>query len=125
MSRLTFLLALVPLSAGAQERGEALFATHCASCHALVREAPAGPGPNLHALLGRAVAGDPGYDYSPALQQARAATPPWTRDRLARFLADPEEMFPGTWMGNRLRRPAEIAAVVAFLADQGTASSSP
>jgi cytochrome c len=35
---------------------------------------------------------------------------------LERFLEDPEEMYPGLWMGgNGLRRAADRAAVVDFL----------
>ncbi|MDB5316066.1 MAG: hypothetical protein JWO26_3466 [Rhodospirillales bacterium] len=35
---------------------------------------------------------------------------------LERFLEDPEEMYPGLWMGgNGLRRAADRAAVVEFL----------
>ncbi|MBY0337742.1 MAG: hypothetical protein K2X11_14085, partial [Acetobacteraceae bacterium] len=73
-------------------------------------------GPGLAGLAGRRVAGDPGFDYSPVLREAGARGERWDRARLERFLADPEEMYPGLWMGgNGLRRADEIAAVAAFL----------
>lgn len=96
--------------------GAEVFEAHCASCHAAARGAPAGAGPNLAGLSGRAVAGDPAFDYSPALQAARAAGEAWDEGRLRRFLDDPEAMYPGLWMGGTsLRGAADVAAVVAYL----------
>nr|WP_242534807.1 c-type cytochrome [Roseococcus suduntuyensis] len=96
--------------------GAALFEAHCASCHAAARGAPAGAGPNLAGLSGRAVGGDPAFDYSPALQAARAAGEAWDEGRLRRFLDDPEATYPGLWMGGTsLRGTADVAAVVAYL----------
>lgn len=120
------MLALLLALAGGPAAGQGMevFAAHCASCHALAPGAPAGAGPNLAGVVGRGIGGDPGFDYSPALRRARAAGGVWTPARLAAFLADPEEAVPGTWMGNRLADPAAVAGVVAFLAGQGTGSSS-
>ena len=110
-------LLLAPPPAAAQD-GAAVFAARCASCHAAAAEAPPGPGPNLAGLLGRRVGGDPAFGYSPALEAAREAGLAWDLPRLDRFLADPEEMFPGLWMGtNALPAAADRAAVVAFLRD--------
>ena len=52
------------------------------------------PGPNLAGLIGRKVAGDPNFDYSPVLRQARDEGRVWTLEALETFLADPEAMFP-------------------------------
>jgi cytochrome c2 len=52
------------------------------------------PGPNLAGLIGRKVAGDEKFDYSPVLQQAREQGRVWTVEALEMFLADPEAMFP-------------------------------
>jgi cytochrome c len=94
----------------------ALYEARCATCHALDPAAAEKPGPNLAGLVGRPVAGDARFDYSPALRAARATAPAWTEARLVEFLADPEEMFPGLWMGaNGLRDPAERAEIVKFL----------
>jgi cytochrome c len=100
--------------------GRQVFEAHCAGCHAAVPGAPAGAGPNLAGVVGRRVAGDAAFDYSPALRAARDAGQAWDGALLQRFLADPEDMFPGLWMGaNGLREAADRAAVAAFLA--GTA----
>jgi cytochrome c len=97
--------------------GAQVFAQHCASCHAAVPGAPPGAGPNLAGLIGRRIAGDPEFDYSPALLAAREAGQVWDAAMLQRFLADPEAMFPGLWMSaNGLRDAGDRAAVAAFLA---------
>ncbi len=96
--------------------GGALFEARCASCHAVDAAAAEKPGPNLAGILGRPLASDPRFDYSPAMRRARAQAPAWDAERLARFLKDPEDMIPGLWMGgNGLREAAEREAVVAYL----------
>lgn len=107
------LLLLALTGPALAQDGRAVFENHCASCHAVERGAEAGPGPNLAGVLGRRVGGDPAFGYSPALEQAGRS---WDRALLLRFLADPEEVFPGTWMGaNNLPEAADRAAVADFL----------
>jgi cytochrome c2 len=110
------LAALLLATPALAQDGRALFEQRCASCHAIARGAPPMAGPNLAGLGGRRVGGDPGFDYSPALVEAGKAGDAWDGDRLVRFLADPEEMYPGLWMGaNGLRSAAERQAVAEFL----------
>src|SRR5215203_1404105 len=45
---------------------------HCQACHALTKDAGQKPGPQLVGVIGRPVAGDPAFDYSPVLKEARA-----------------------------------------------------
>lgn len=109
-SVLAAILLAVPAAA---DDGAAAFAARCASCHAVSASAPAGAGPHLAALAGRRIGGDPGFDYSLALRVAEGI---WTAERLDCFLADPEEMFPGLWMGgNGIDQAAARRAVVEFL----------
>lgn len=109
-------LALLAIPAAAQD-GRALFAERCAACHSIEAGAAEKPGPNLAGIVGRPVGGDPRFDYSPALRLARAQALVWDARLLARFLDDPESMFPGLWMGaNGLGEPDARAALVAFLA---------
>ena len=60
----------------------------CQACHALTKDAGQKPGPQLVGLIGRPVAGDPAFDYSPALRAARDKGDVWT-GRLDLFLSDP------------------------------------
>lgn len=107
-------------SDAAAPRGRAVFEAHCAACHALEPGRAGMPGPGLAGLGGRRVAGDPEFDYSPALREGAAGGQVWDAARLERFLADPEAMFPGLWMGGSgLRSAAERAAVARFLAGGG------
>jgi cytochrome c len=110
------LLIAVASSASAQD-GAALFEP-CRACHALDPAAKPMAGPNLAGLLGRKVAGDSQFDYSPVLQQARDEGRVWTADSLETFIADPEAVFPGTWM-SRLPIPnaADRQALVRFITD--------
>ena len=115
------LLAALPLLAppAPAQDGRALFEQRCASCHAITAGAAPAAGPNLRGVVGRRVGGDPGFDYSPVLEQAGRGGDSWDVERLVRFLQDPEEMYPGLWMGgNSLRAEAERVAVVRFLDDQ-------
>ena len=114
------LLAALPLLASpvAAQDGAALFEQRCASCHAFAAGAAPAAGPTLRGVVGRRVGGDPGFDYSSVLEQAGRAGDSWDVERLLRFLEDPEEMYPGLWMGgNSLRAEAERVAVVRFLDD--------
>lgn len=109
------LLSLAPPPAAALD-GRALFEQRCASCHAVAAGAPPTAGPNLRGVVGRRVGGDPGFDYSPVLERAGRNGDTWDLERLVRFLEDPEEMYPGVWMGgNGLRAEAERGAVARFL----------
>jgi cytochrome c len=109
-------LLLVAAPVTAEDHGLAVFEARCASCHAVAAGALPGAGPNLAGVVGRRVGGDPGFDYSPVLEEARQEGRVWDAALLERFLADPEEMFPGLWMGgNGLRAAEDRAAVAAFL----------
>ena len=116
------LLAALPLLAPpalARNDGRALFEQRCAQCHAVAAGAAPTAGPNLRGVVGRRVGGDPGFDYSPVLEQAGRGGDRWDLERLVRFLENPEEMYPGLWMGtNGLRAEAERDAVARFLEGQ-------
>lgn len=110
------LLLLMPVSASAED-GEKLF-TPCRACHGLDPADQGLPGPNLSSLIGRKVGGDPAFDYSPVLRKANADGLRWDADRLDRYLADPEAMFPGLWMSfGGIEDAADRAALVRFLSD--------
>ena len=108
-------LALRAVPAMAQD-GARVFDQHCAPCHAATAGAPTMAGPSLHRVIGRRVGGDPAFDYSTALAEAGRRGDVWDAARLEKFLADPEVMYPGLWMGgNGLLDAAARRAVAAFL----------
>jgi cytochrome c len=110
------LLAAI-LASGAAADDAALFEP-CRACHSLDPSAKIMPGPNLSGLIGRKVAGDPKFDYSPVLQQAREKGRVWTLEALVTFLADPEAMFPAMWMSAQgIRDAAEREALARFIAN--------
>ncbi|HMM92229.1 c-type cytochrome [Bradyrhizobium sp.] len=111
------LLLLLPTSASAEADGPRAF-TPCRACHSLDPAERGLPGPNLSGLIGRAVAGDPEFDYSPALRKARDEGLRWDEKRLDSFLTDPAAMFPGLWMSIRgVEDITERQALVRFFAD--------
>ena len=88
MRCLAALLALPVLAAApaaAEENGERLFAP-CRACHSLDPEVRGLPGPNLAGLIGRAIGGDPAFDYSPVLRKARDEGMHWDALRLDSLL---------------------------------------
>jgi len=110
--RVLFAGLLLLIAGAAPSRGQdgaAVFETRCRSCHAREPGAEPGPGPNLAGLAGRPIAGDPAFDYSPALGRTRGS---WDAGRLERWLRSPDDEVRGNFMGNALRDPAERAALI-------------
>jgi cytochrome c len=114
---LLLLSFLLTAPAIAEENGVRAFMP-CRACHSLEPTERGLPGPNLSGLIGRTVAGDPEFDYSPALRKARDEGLAWDEKRLETFLADPAAMFPGLWMSmGGIEDAAERQALVRFLGD--------
>ncbi|MFG3593410.1 c-type cytochrome [Bradyrhizobium sp. RDI18] len=108
---------LLTAPAIAEENGVRAFAP-CRACHSLDPAERGLPGPNLAGLIGRTVADDAEFDYSPALRKARDEGLRWDAKRLEAFLADPAAMFPGLWMSMRgIEDAIERQALVRFLGD--------
>ena len=101
---LAALLAVATAAAAAQsalptphERGRKAF-QKCYSCHSVDPEETGLPGPNLAAVVGGPIAARTDFEYSPALIAFSREEPAWTPSLLARYLADPEQVVPGTLM---------------------------
>ncbi len=94
--------------------GAALFNAQCKSCHTL--NGTNGPaGPSLKGVVGRKIAGSPGYAYSKALS-GKGGT--WGDAQLDAYLAGPAAFAPGTKMFNKVADPKARAAIVAYLKTQ-------
>ena len=87
--------------------------TKCASCHSRDAASKDGIGPNLGALAGRRAGRRPGFKYSPAF---RSASFEWNVVTLNEFIADPQQVVPGTVMAfSGLRNPRDRALIVCLL----------
>jgi cytochrome c len=85
----------------------------CLSCHAISADEPVLEGPTLWGVVGRPVAGVPGFEYSDALRAKGGA---WTRERLDRWIAGPAAVTPGTKMKlGGVRNAADRKVVLDFL----------
>ncbi len=106
-----------PAPRGDPVRGERVYQS-CLSCHSLApREQYSGP--SLHALIGRPIASEPDFDYTPALRALAAREKNWTLPLLDRFMANPGKVAPRSNMTTfPLPNPQERADVLAFLARQ-------
>ena len=99
-----------------QSTAGALAFARCQSCHSLAPGENLPSGPTLNGIVGRPVAAQPGFDYSPALRRLALAEPRWTPALLDRMIADPEALAPGTYMAfHGLSDPAEREALIEWL----------
>lgn len=87
----------------------------CAACHSLRTDDLENPAPGLRGVIGRRAAAVDGFAYSDAMATAGRRGLVWNEATLARFLADPEAVVPGTTMPSQGGTAAERAAVVAWL----------
>lgn len=94
---LVMLLAPAAATAGDAGRGERVF-QRCYACHSVDPAETGLPGPNLHGIVGRRAAADPGFEYSPALRALAARGHLWTPETLADFLRDPLAVAPDNAM---------------------------
>src|SRR3546814_15995953 len=74
--------------------GEQVF-RRCAACHTIDKDGRNGIGPNLHGIVGHAVAAHAGFAYSGAMKAKGGV---WDEAALDAFLADPMKAVPGTRM---------------------------
>ena len=94
----------------------------CYSCHSLETGRNDLTGPTLHNIVGRRVAAEPGFDYSPALKRFAEREPVWTRDLIGRFAEDPEALAPGTSMTfHGMPDPEERTVLLDYLERQTNA----
>ncbi len=67
----------------------------CLVCHQFEPATPSSLAPSLAHVVGRRIGGDTFAKYSSALQHAKGT---WDVDNLAKFIADPQSVIPGTAM---------------------------
>ena len=97
-------------------KGEQVF-KKCAACHNADPGGANALGPALHGVMGRAIAGAPGFSYSPALSGVGGN---WDWDKMSAWLANPKKFAPGnkmTFAG--LGKPEDRANLLMFLNSRG------
>jgi cytochrome c len=114
------LLSAARAATGDAVRGERAF-QRCWSCHSVDPADKAKlQGPSLYQVLRRPAAAVAGFDYSDAMKAKAAEGLVWDIDALERYIADPEEVVPGTRMSvPPLRDEQERADIIAYLARSG------
>jgi cytochrome c len=111
-------LAILAAASGAQAapdalRGEQVYA-RCLACHALAADRV---GPRHCGLFGRLSGSVPGFNYSPAMKNAKIV---WNEKTLEQFLAAPLKVVPGTAMTyDGVPAPADRADLIAYLKQAG------
>lgn len=105
-----------PLRVASAAAGARLF-RQCSSCHTIEKGGPDRAGPNLHGVMGKAIAGvSKSYAYSAALKAVEAR---WGVDSMDAWLASPKRFAPGTKMAySGMPDPADRADVIAYLKEQ-------
>lgn len=89
----------------------------CYACHSLEGPDPSLQGPSLAGVVGRPVAAEAGFAYSPAMGAYAARQRRWTREALDAFLADPQAVVPDNEMGFfGIADADERRALIAYLA---------
>jgi cytochrome c len=62
----------------------------CAACHSPEKGVNLF-GPSLHCVVGRPAGSIPGYDYSPAMQEAAKRSLTWTAENIVAYLENPHK----------------------------------
>jgi cytochrome c len=97
---------------GDATQGKALFASNCAACHAAAPGAPAGAGPNLWGVYGRKPGAEKGFAYSDGFAKADFV---WDDAHLDKWLTQPTNVIPGTYMMYQQPDPQIRADIIAYL----------
>ena len=93
--------------------GQTVFTQKCASCHTVTPDGAHGLlGPNLVGAAGRAAATAAGWDFSPALKDAKLT---WTDETLHKWLTDSTALVPGAKMDLRVPSRIEREDLIAYL----------
>lgn len=95
--------------------GEQVF-KRCVACHTINAGGANGIGPNLHGVVGRAVASHAGFSYSGAMKAKGGV---WDEAALDSFVGEPMKALPGTRMAFAgVIDPTDRKALILYLETQ-------
>lgn len=101
----------VPIAVADVVAGKALF-EQCAACHGATGDGTE-QAPSLHGIVGRKAGQMQNFRYSRAMQRSGIV---WSKETLARYLSDPQDVVPGNRMPfGGLATPEESKDVVSYL----------
>lgn len=112
-----FVTLMTSPAPAAQDPGARAF-QRCAACHSVQADDQDSPAPSLRGVVGRRAGTLEGFPYSDAMTAAGRRGMVWDEATLARFLADPNTVVPGTDMPFQGGPASERAAVIAWLRRQ-------
>jgi cytochrome c len=120
---LAFLVVVGMSGAGAGKgdpvRGERAF-QYCYSCHSVQPGETNLEGPNLRGIVGRKIATQDGFPYSPAMRAFAQREDRWSEALLQRYLAFPYRVVPKTSMAfPGMTEESERTDLIAFLRTTG------
>lgn len=105
----------VPAATPTAAMGEQIF-KRCAACHTIDKDGRNGIGPNLHGVVGRALASHPDFPYSDALKAKGGV---WNEAALDAWLENPMKDIPGARMSFAgIPDKADRDALVLYLKSQ-------
>lgn len=87
----------------------------CKACHAVGPDAKNKVGPQLTAIIGRALGAAEGFSYSKAFQTKAGEGLVWTEENMDKFLEKPRKFIEGTKMAfSGLRKEKDRKALIAY-----------
>jgi len=111
---LAVVVSITAQAEGDATKGEKVF-RKCKACHSM--DAKKKIGPSLAGIMGRKAGAVEGYRYSKVFQTTEIV---WDENTLAAYLKAPRKFMKGTKMAFAgLRKPEEIADVIAYMAAAG------
>jgi cytochrome c len=99
--------------------GEKVF-QYCYSCHSVQPDEANLQGPSLYGIVGRRIASQEGFSYSPALRAFAQQEERWSEALLERYLTAPYKLVPKTSMAfPGVEAQDERADLIGYLRSKG------